>query len=290
MYIRLDECPSCGHTHSSNYKIIEDYANTHESFALSKCSKCTLIYTNPIPDEHNIGKYYDHTDYISHTNKSNNLVNTLYKIIRQYTLKQKLNLVARYTSGKRALDFGCGTGHFLSKLYNTGFSIDGYEPSLEARKAIETDTTIYTHLDEIPAKEEYDFITLWHVLEHIHDLKDTIKKIKKALKTQGYLFIAVPNINSNDSIQYNQYWAALDVPRHLYHFSQESMQHFLRLHKLNLIDTLPMKFDSYYVSMLSETYKTGKRNYVKSIISGYQSNIKAQTTGEYSSLIYVIQK
>lgn len=290
MYIRLDKCPLCGHTQSNNYKIVEDYAHTHESFALSKCTKCNLIYTNPRPDELNIGKYYEHTNYISHTNKSNNPLNLIYKIVRKITLTQKRKLITKYTTRTQILDFGSGTGSFITYMNLKGYATEAYEPSNQAREHIPSEIKVHNHLGQLPNKEQYDIITAWHVIEHVHQLNDTIKSLKKSLKKDGFMFLAVPNINSYDSQYYDQYWAALDVPRHLYHFTPDTFKQLLKIHKLNLVDIVPMKFDSFYVSLLSEQYKTGKMNPVQAITIAIKSNLKAKATKEYSSLIYVIQK
>ncbi|NJB81253.1 class I SAM-dependent methyltransferase [Wenyingzhuangia aestuarii] len=135
----------------------------------------------------------------------------------------------------------------------------------------------------------FDVITMWHSLEHVHDLDMYIYRLKQLLKPDGVLVIAVPNYKSYDAELYKEYWAAYDTPRHLWHFSQTAMNRLFATELIKVIKTLPMKFDAFYVSLLSEQYKTGKKNFIKAIINGYRSNKKAKQTGEYSSLIYLLK-
>lgn len=292
MYQTLEECPVCGHTHFSNHLICKDYAASQESFALVRCTKCNLIFTNPRPDEDKIASYYSHENYISHTNRANNLTNLAYKVARHFTLRSKFRLIKKYTSKTRLLDFGCGTGTFISYLQKKGFDVTGYEPSPEANQVAShlTHTEILTSLPQLKKQEKFDIITAWHVIEHVHDLKATIKTLRKALTKKGLLILALPNINSLDAKYYGTHWAALDVPRHLYHFDKHSVELLAKKRKLNLIATHPMLLDAYYVSILSEGYITGKPNYIRALKQGYHSNSNAKKTGEYSSLIYILTK
>jgi len=291
MYEKLDHCPACGHTLFTNEIICQDYAATQESFALVKCAKCTLIFTNPRPDIDHIGKYYQHDNYISHTNKANNLTNFLYKLVRNYTLNEKIKLIKRYSKEKRILDFGCGAGLFADKLYKSHFNVVGYEPSAEVDLTyLSKEITIHKNINQLKKENNFDLITAWHVLEHVHELQETIKTLKKLLNQKGIFIIAVPNIKSHDAQHYEEHWAAYDVPRHLYHFNQQSINSLMEKNKFKQIGIHPMKFDAFYVSLLSEQYKNTPSKYINAIRAGLKSNEKAKTTNEYSSLIYVYQK
>lgn len=292
MYQRLDECPICKHTLLTNEFICKDHAGSQESFALMRCSKCDLLLTNPRPDEQHIAPYYEHNDYISHTNKGNNMINKVYKVVREITLRQKQQFIKSYTSGNRILDFGCGTGTFLKYLQDQQYHVTGTEPAQTPRSLAEQNLG-----QNIPAnpfllkdKKSFDIITAWHVVEHVHELIPTLKQLKKLLSKNGYMFIAVPNHRSYDASHYGLNWAAYDVPRHLYHFNQSSFQYLAKRLKLTLVSTHPMKFDSYYVSMLSERYHSGHSNLFSAFQVGLKSNLLARRTGEYSSLIYVLTK
>lgn len=292
MYEKLEECPSCKHPKFSNYYIITDYSISDESFALVKCDKCKLIFTNPRPSEENIGKFYQSEDYISHTNKANNLTNFLYKKVRSITLKEKIQLLKSYTDRNKLLDFGCGTGAFLNHTLKNKFDSIGYETDPSARAIAEktSETKILADLKSLQKVKGLDIITAWHVIEHVHKLRNTLNTLRKCLSDDGYLFIALPNPNSYDAELYKEFWAGYDVPRHLYHFTKKSFTQLAHKCKLEVKEIHPMTYDAYYVSLLSEKYKTGKIHYFKSFLTGLKSNKKAITTGEYSSLIYVLTK
>lgn len=290
MFEKLEACPSCGHPKLTNHLICADHSISGESFALVKCEKCTLVFTNPRPDQDGIAKYYESDAYISHANKSKSLVDLAYKSARYITLRKKHKLLSSIATGKRLLDYGCGTGHFLKFMSDKNWEIKGVEPNELARKQAVSKTNDQVHQSIDSIRLEFDIITAWHVIEHVHELEDTFKKLRKRLSEKGHLIIALPNFQSYDAEYYDDFWAGYDVPRHLYHFSQESFYTLALKRKLKIKEVIPMKFDSYYVSLLSENYKHGKSRYFSAIRTGYQSNKKAKRTGEYSSLIYVMTK
>ena len=266
---------------------------TQDPFALTKCNKCGFVITNPHPVIAKIGKYYKSDTYISHTNKSNSIINKLYKIIRKITLRQKLNYIETYSKTGKLLDYGCGTGHFLQYAKEKGWTVSGIEPDTDARSIAQTnvDQHIYKDLEEFNTKNQtssYDTIILFHVLEHVHQLNDVLSQLISLLKEKGTLIIALPNHLSFDAIHYKEFWAAYDVPRHLYHFTQNDLANLAQKHGLKLVATIPMKFDSYYVSMLSEKNKRGHTRYLRAFTNGYRSNRRAKKTKEYSSLLYVL--
>ncbi|MFT6882419.1 MAG: 2-polyprenyl-3-methyl-5-hydroxy-6-metoxy-1,4-benzoquinol methylase, partial [Marinoscillum sp.] len=255
MYERLDVCPSCKHTHFLNHIICKDHAASGESFAIVKCTKCDLLFTNPRPNQSNISKYYEHADYISHTNNANNPINLLYKLARRYTLSQKISLITKFTPNKYLLDYGCGTGIFTNYAKSRGYIVDAVEPSPDARRIADDilGITVKSNVVKIKPKS-YDIITAWHVIEHVHELRITLNTLRKSLRDNGIIFIAVPNCLSYEAIKYQENWAAYDVPRHLYHFTQSSFKTLAHNCKLHLVETVPMKLDAFYVSMLSEKY------------------------------------
>ena len=257
---------------------------------------CSLRFTQDIPDAHSIAEYYKSENYISHTDTSKGLVNNLYKIVRRRTVKQKRKLIETITGKKSGnlLDFGSGTGAFLKEMKTHGWNETGLEPDNDARKAARNlyglDLKDTKTLFELPAGS-FDVITLWHVLEHVHNLQATMAQLKKLLAEKGLLFIAVPNYTSFDEKVYKQYWAAYDVPRHLYHFSPQAMDVLVKKHGARIQDCKPMWFDSFYVSLLSSKYKNGKTNWLGAIWNGLRSNLKAmQGKKKCSSLIYIISK
>ncbi len=290
MYEKLDECPLCGFSSHSNHLIVDDHSHSQESFAIVKCQKCSLLYTNPRPDSSSIGSYYESDNYISHTDNSNNLTNLIYKVARRFTLNWKKGLIEKYSSDKRVLDYGCGTGDLLFHMKQHHWDVTGIEPNEHARsKAEEKGLTVFPELSK-DLKDKFHIITAWHVVEHVHDLLETIRALRKLLHKDGKLLLAVPNSASYDAEYYQEHWAGYDVPRHLYHFTPDTFKTLASKTKLKLQEIIPMKLDAFYVSLLSEKYKGNNLAMLKGFQTGLKSNRKARQTGNYSSLIYVLTK
>jgi 2-polyprenyl-3-methyl-5-hydroxy-6-metoxy-1,4-benzoquinol methylase len=287
-------CPVCKSEKFKTFVTCEDHTVSHEKFNIVACDSCGFKFTNPIPQIDDLGNYYKSEEYISHSNTKKGIVSRLYHLVRNYTLKKKLQLVSSYVSRGTVLDYGCGTGMFLNIFHKAGWSTYGMEPDNGARKlATEMGLTVYSkksELDPLIADSSLSVISLWHVLEHVTDLDDTLGFFKTKLNEKGILIIAVPNHKSEDAKHYKEFWAAYDVPRHLYHFEPKTIVKLLARFDFGLVDTKPMVFDSFYVSLLSEKYKSGSVNYLKAFLSGLRSNISAMSSKEYSSLIYVFKK
>lgn len=278
------------------YLTCKDYTVSKKKFDLLYHKELEMLETFPKPTKEKLGSYYISENYISHTDSQKTFTDKLYQLVKKYTLGRKLKLIASFnTSGKSVLDLGCGTGDFLFKCYAHGYQVTGVEPNNSARllakhKFGETaEASFFSDFDEITS-QKFDIITLWHVLEHVPNLKDYIEKLKTCLQKNGVIIIAVPNFKSYDAKYYKQFWAAYDVPRHLWHFSKKSIQDLFETEGMQLKKVVPMKFDSFYVSMLSEQYKNSKNNFLKAFLIGLWSNLKAMVTKEYSSLIYVIKQ
>jgi 2-polyprenyl-3-methyl-5-hydroxy-6-metoxy-1,4-benzoquinol methylase len=290
----VNTCPVCKATTFQNFIKCRDYTTSKEEFQIQRCINCNFLFTNPRPDVESIVKYYQSENYISHSGKSN-LFGSIYRIARRYALRSKFNLISEFheTTGT-ILDYGCGTGELLKYFLDKNWKITGVEPSTMAREkaSILTGQKIYQSIDLVN-QSVYDVITLWHVLEHIHNLNETIDALKKILKPGGTMFIAVPNASSKDSLHYQEIWAGYDVPRHLWHFSRETIERLLKNHGLKVEEVQPMKLDSFYVSLLSEnnTHQNGNKfmNALAAFRVGLKSNLQAAKTGEYSSLIYIVQ-
>jgi 2-polyprenyl-3-methyl-5-hydroxy-6-metoxy-1,4-benzoquinol methylase len=294
--ITYSNCPVCKSTNLQNSLSAIDYTVSKENFTIVFCNDCTQMFTQNVAEQNEIGKYYQSENYVSHSDTQKGIVNKLYHSVRKRTLLSKKKLVEFETKKQhgKILDIGCGTGAFLSTMKAGGWKYTGLEPDDNARKkAFELH-----NINPQPSHEifnlpfnNYDAITMWHVLEHVHQLHEYIAHIKNMLTLNGLVFIAVPNYTSYDAKHYKAQWAAYDVPRHLYHFSPASMKKLVEQHGLKIIKIKPMWFDSYYVSMLSEQYKNGKGNIVKAFLIGLISNVKAFFNNEKcSSLIYVIGK
>ncbi len=269
----------------------KDYTVSGEKFQLLYDDKLEMLITTPKPNIEDLEKYYQSEDYISHTDSKRSLFEKLYHIVKTYSLSKKVGLISKLNKGTGTLlDIGAGTGDFLAFAKQKGWDVKGVEPNDQAKKLakkkgidLEPETKSYT-------AQQFDVITMWHVLEHVPDLQFQIKELKRLLKAGGYLIIAVPNFKSYDAAYYKSFWAAYDVPRHLWHFSKKSIEKLFSEHGLMLEETLPMKFDSFYVSLLSEKYKNGKMNFFNAFWVGFKSNVKGRRSKEFSSHIYVIKK
>jgi SAM-dependent methyltransferase len=288
----ISECPACGHNAFSEYLLCKDHSMSGETFTLLRCTTCNLLATSPRPEENNLPAYYQSEEYISHSGKTSGFIGWAYPRIRAFALRQKSKLIHSYHPHGTLLDMGCGTGEFLMHMQRQGWSVSGIEPSLMARAKAENGLrqTVAASLDDL-TQNDFTVITLWHVLEHLPNPVATLEALATKLQKNGTLLVAVPNPYSLDAHYYKDFWAGYDVPRHLWHFSTDSIKKLAGRAGLMLIDQKPMYFDSYYVSMLAERYKngTGFASALKGAFTGLRSNLSARSTGNYSSLIYIFK-
>ncbi|MDX1761986.1 MAG: class I SAM-dependent methyltransferase [Christiangramia sp.] len=273
---------------SSQPKMIcKDHLVSGEKFNILEYEK-GILKTEPVPED--LSKYYESEEYISHTDSTRNLQDRVYQIVKSYMLSKKAKWIRRNIKHGNILDFGAGTGEFLNKMKSYYWNVEGVEPNKLARElGVLKGLNLKADLSKISDKE-FDVISLWHVLEHLPDFENKIQEFQNLLNDNGILVIAVPNYNSYDAKFYKENWAAWDVPRHLWHFSRNGIKEkFLEL-GFELFDEKPLKFDSYYVSLLSEKNKKGISNPIKAFYRGYISNLKARRSGEYSSMVYFFRK
>ncbi|SHG58372.1 class I SAM-dependent methyltransferase [Flagellimonas flava] len=267
----------------------KDYSVSGESFHLNLDKELDMLVTDPVPED--LGPYYDSEDYISHTDEKNTFIGGIYQSVKSYSFRKKLQLIDnQLVKGKKLLDFGAGTGDFLLAAQKGGYTVVGVEPSNKARgKAIQKGIMLKASAEEL-LPSSFDVITLWHVLEHLPNLDHQIIQLKSLLQDEGVLVVAVPNYKSYDALHYKKYWAAYDVPRHLWHFSRTAIAKLFERHDMEVVGTKPMIFDSFYVSLLSEKYKGKKWPWLKALSIGLLSNFKAMSSREHSSIIYLIKK
>ena len=280
-------------TKQNTFLKLKDYAVSGEDFELKVNPQFGFLETIPQPSVEALPNYYKSEDYISHTNSKRNLFEKAYHIVRRISLKKKLNLINSFSKDtNNLLDIGCGTGDFLQMAQNNNWTVFGIEPNEQARNIAnkKTNNAVFNIEQLLQFHEHtFDVITLWHVLEHLPNLENHIKQFKKLLKPNGVLIIAVPNYTSFDASYYKHFWAAYDVPRHLWHFNKTAISKLVSKQSMEVIKIKPMLFDAFYVSLLSEKYKNGKMNFIKGFCIGLLSNLKAINTKAYSSLIYVIK-
>ena len=288
----IKKCPICNSNSIKLYLRSKDFSVSKEEFCIVKCSDCEFHFTNPRPEDNDLWKYYVSDHYISHNNANNSIFEKTYQIVRKFAVIRKYSLITRMIKRGSILDIGCGTGDFLSKCKRNKWDTMGIEPNDIARnKAIENhDLTVEKSTNLESFSRKFDIITMWHVLEHVTELNTTVAEFKRLLSNNGKVIIAVPNLKSFDCSYYKKYWAGYDLPIHLYHFTKNSITKLFKKHGFSLLKTKGMKFDSFYVSMLSEEHKTGKKNFFKSFIIGMLSNLYGIFTKRgFSSTIYVFE-
>lgn len=295
-------CPLCGSNEFKPYINTKDYFLTQEEFQIIRCCNCGFKLTKPKPEQSKIGDYYKSEEYISHNSNKTNFKTLLYKWARKRAVKYKIDIVKKYSAAVNTkatlLDIGCGTGYFLSQAKKKGLLCYGFEPIDEARiqaQKINPHSLIYDQQQFDLITQQFNVITMWHVLEHLYNLSEDLSKIIKLMQKNGVLIIAVPNPESFDAQYYREFWAAYDVPRHLYHFTKNDINAIAVKYNLCLTEVFPLKFDSYYVSLLSEKYKKSGTlmAFIKAIIIGWKSNKTAAASKSglgYSSQVYVLKK
>jgi 2-polyprenyl-3-methyl-5-hydroxy-6-metoxy-1,4-benzoquinol methylase len=295
-FVHYTNCPVCNSSKIAAVSESKDETVSKELFQVWECSHCSVRFTQDVPGVEYIDGYYKSDAYISHSNTSKGFINKLYHLVRSFTLGSKKRLVQK-TSAKienSLLDIGAGTGAFTSTMQKAGWHVTGLEPDQTARTNAKEQYNILLHPPEhlfSLAPASFNAITLWHVLEHVHELHTYLDTFYSLLSEGGSLIIAVPNYKSYDATVYSGAWAAYDVPRHLYHFSPESMKHLLYQHGFKIKKYIPMWFDSFYISLLSEKYLTGKTRPVKAFLTGLVSNLYAlRNTSKCSSIIYIAKK
>ncbi len=292
--IEVKNCPVCG---ANSFKEVFEapyFRGDGELFYIKECKACELWVTSPRPADDELAPYYETGEYISHNDKKEGLIDYLYHTVRSISLKRKLSLITRANGGKTGelLDYGAGTGFFTAVARNAGWTVDGVEPSSQARDVARErhGIKLVSPEDMNWGKDDFDVITLWHVLEHLPNLNEHFINFSNSLKPGGCLVIAVPNHESHDSGIYGNQWAALDVPLHLYHFKKRNIQMLGQAHSLDLVEIKNMPFDSFYVSLLSEKIKNGKQNFFQAFKNGLKSNMQGRSDKNQSSLIYLLRK
>lgn len=270
-----------------------DETVSKKTFQIDANESESILVTNPRPSLEDLGSYYESDAYISHTDSAKGFVDRIYQAVKKYALVQKRKLVSTHIPDKSLLDIGCGTGDFLLELKRNGWKVSGMEPNSGARAKAEQklSASLFSNPDLSEINDgSWEGLSMWHVLEHVPDPNETVSQLWRILKKGGIAIIAVPNFKSWDAKHYKKHWAAFDVPRHLFHFSQGGMKDLFLKNGFSHLETKPMIFDSFYVSLLSEKYKSGRSNLFSAFWSGLRSNRAARRNGEYSSLIYVFKK
>lgn len=283
-------CSNCNSPEISKFDEITDFFLTNEVFFIYSCNNCGVKFTHPIPE--NLTPYYNSEEYLSHEKNNKSIFSFVYNTIKSYSISRKYLGISKKMKRGSVLEIGCGTGDLLNIFNKSKWKTIGVEPNDKPRNyAINHfNLNIVNNIEEIK-NENFNVIMLWHVLEHVINLKKYIHFLNEKLDKNGLLVIALPNPESWDAKHYKKYWAGWDVPRHLYHINEKALKELTKEYFV-IKEKQPLVFDSFYISMLSEKYK-GKKglNLLFSFIyNGLKSNINAWKTNEFSSMIYYLKK
>ena len=288
-----NKCPWCGSEKAQINLWLKDEFLSKEDFHICECLNCGLSYTMPRPNKEKIGEYYKSEEYYSHQENKKGFIPRLYESVKKVNLKHKYNLATQGLNVGKMLDIGCGVGDFLHTAEEHGWTCTGVEPSEDAKAIAKTKTKANIinseDMEKIP-DATFDLITMWHVLEHVDDLKWQIEQLHRLTKTKGRIVIAVPNYKSYDAQYYKELWAAYDVPRHLSHFNKNVLTKIFKSKNLELVRTDKLIWDAYYISYMSEQYKQHKFPLLKGAFRGCISNCKARHTNEWSSMVFIFEK
>ncbi|WP_250632903.1 class I SAM-dependent methyltransferase [Rhodoflexus caldus] len=289
-------CPDCNGEQFAAFHTCRDYTVSGELFTLARCRQCQMVITQQPPPSEKIGSYYKSEDYVSHSDTKRGLFFRLYHLARGWMLQSKRKLVEKYsgkTNGK-LLDWGCGTGYFPAAMQQAGWQVQGIEADEDARNYARQKFSLAVFAPEKVTQlpdSQYDCISFWHVMEHLHDLRGTIANIERLLAPQGIVVVALPNQQSYDAWYYGRYWAAWDVPRHLWHFAPQNIERLMAANGFGLLHKQTMPFDPFYVALLSEKYREKRWGFINGILQGFISLVKGYlNVNQSSSVIYVFSR
>lgn len=294
--LKIKACPLCSGTHLKHVMTCTDFYASGELFELYSCEDCNFTFTQDFPTGANMDRYYESSDYISHSDTKKGVMNSLYHRVRKYMLGRKARLVMKESHRKQGklLDVGTGTGYFPAVMAGKGWTVEAIEKNPQvrafAKEKFDLDIKGEDALNALE-KNTFDVVTLWHVMEHLENLNEVWDRFYNLLVDKGILIVAVPNRASYDAEIYGRHWAAYDVPRHLWHFTPATMQQFASKHGFIMAERYPMPFDAFYVSMLTE--KNMKRSYpfLRGMYTGLRAWFSALARKERSSsMIYVFRK
>lgn len=289
-------CLVCNSKDFTFHLTCKDYFTGSESFDILKCNNCGFLFTHNPPPESDIGRYYNTVEYISHSDTKKGLINFLFHSVRNLMLLRKRNIVSAVTrkNSGTLMDIGCGTGYFPAFMKRNGWDVTGLEVNEKAREYAKEkfNLNILTE-DEFWSFKAgtFDCITLWHVLEHFHDPAKYLERIKTMLKEEGICIIAIPNSDSFDAKIYGKYWAAYDVPRHLWHFNPSNFKLFSEKNGfvVDRISSLP--FDIFYISILSAKYLGSKLTFITGLLRALPFALFSLFRIEKSSsVIYILRQ
>jgi 2-polyprenyl-3-methyl-5-hydroxy-6-metoxy-1,4-benzoquinol methylase len=289
-------CPLCDSENIAAALTVTDFHASGEIFMIYECADCQFLFTQDAPTGGAMDRYYNSRVYLPHSEHRKGFLNRTYYIVRHYMLARKAHLVMReaHRTHGRLLDIGTGTGYFPAKMQEKGWQVVATEKNkqarLFARRKFGLDVRPAEALYEIGNDGAYDVITLWHVLEHLENLDTVWGRFYELLAPKGILVVAVPNASSFDASLLGPYWAAYDVPRHLWHFTPATIQQMASKYGFIMAARHPMPFDAFYIAMLSERNKGRKASFIRGLSIGVGAWLRALVRKDRSSsMIYIFR-
>lgn len=291
----INVCPVCESTQFSNYLVVPDWLVSKEDFQLRQCDDCSFVFTSNAPVEEAVAPYYESEEYVEHSDTKKGLIYGLYHYARILMLAYKYKKIKHLTAGKKLLDVGSGSGYFLHYMQQKGYAVTGVEISDKAKELCKNnfDIAAYSPSDFLNSKldADYDLITLWHVFEHVYTFEEYFNLFNQSLKPNGKLILALPNKNAWDAKHYGTYWAAYDTPRHLWHFTPQTIEDFAKRRGFSLLKKHRLPLDPFFNAMVSASYKSNASFLPFTLLKGFWSYILSLTNiDKSSSLIYVFEK
>jgi 2-polyprenyl-3-methyl-5-hydroxy-6-metoxy-1,4-benzoquinol methylase len=222
-------CPLCGANSSSSELALNKLSVTGESYSVVRCNDCGMRYTQPLPKDEEMVALYDSNYYIQ--SEPTLLGKDFLLVLFERTVLWRRRRPFAGLKPGRVLDVGCGNGNFLAALQNRGWDTHGTDIS-EAACTIARSKSVTVHQGDLTGANFptgfFDAVTLWHVIEHLPEPKRELTEIRRIIKEDGILVIETPNSNSLTFRICRESWYSLDVPRHLQHFTPETLEELLR--------------------------------------------------------------
>ena len=269
-------CYLCGSAIHSDIIIEWKDKNSENQFNLINC-KCNFKFLNPRPTSTEIGSYYTSDDYHPHS-KGKGIIYSLFNLSRKITYRWKLRIMkSQWSDNIKHLDYGSGDESFVEFLIKKGISSSSYDE-------------FYPNANKkFLQNKKFNLITLWHSLEHIHNLDKLFFQLDDLLEKNGKMILAVPNFNAPERKYFNDNWKAYDFPRHLYHFDASSLDRLLEMKGFRVLARKRMILDTIYISLLSKNPNVG---YVKLFYIIIKSIVEVIIKGPAfsSSLLYICEK